>query len=276
MKLLDKLLGRKEAVAGPLGSSVAPPRVSEPKPEHPAIEWLDDVTFTVGGHKITLDYMHGGSPRKSAPSDFTMMKSPSFLTQYLAHQGERFDTVLELGVYQGGSFVFLDQIFQPKRISAVELSRVPIPALDSYAEQSSGRGKVHYGTSQDDVTRLGRIIDQDLGGKIDLVVDDASHFYDQTKASFRVAFPKLAPGGLYIIEDWSWSFQEPYQPADHAWASHHSLANLAIDLMEEMALSGSIAEFTVSPHMIKIRRSHAPVGQVFARTARRGREYKLI
>lgn len=240
------------------------------------IVWLDKGTFVVGGHKITMDYEYGGSKRKSAQSDFTMMKSRSFLTQYLQHEGEDFKRILELGVYQGGSFVFLDQVFNPERISAVELSSVPIPALDNYVEKSKGRARVHYGTSQDDVQRLSEIIDQDFGGQLDLVVDDASHFYDQTKASFKSVFPRLRPGGLYIIEDWSWSFLASYQASDHPWAEHHSLANLAIDLMEEMACGTSIEDVTVSKHMIKVRRSNRDVSEVFKTSARRGREYQLI
>ena len=38
---------------------------------------------------------------------------------------------------------------------------------------------------------------------IDLVIDDASHLYVETKASFEELFPRLRPGGLFIIEDWA-------------------------------------------------------------------------
>ncbi|WP_245297315.1 class I SAM-dependent methyltransferase [Rhizobium oryziradicis] len=240
------------------------------------IEWLDNATFEIGGHKITMNYEYGGSKRKSAPSDFTMMKSRSFLDQYLQHKGEDFRRILEMGVYQGGSFVFLDQVFNPDRISAIELAVEPIPALDAYVEKHKARASLYYGTSQDDVPRLAQIIDQDFGGELDLVVDDASHFYDQTKAGFAYAFPRLRPGGLYIIEDWSWSFFEDYQREDHPWAAHHSLANLAVDLMEEMALGGAIEDMIVSPHMIKVRRSQQKASEIFKTNARRGRNYQLI
>lgn len=258
-------------------AAATPPDLGAPRPDFDGeLVWLDHGTFSVGGHKITMDYEYGGSKRKSAESDFTMMKSNTFLTQYMQHKGEDFPRILELGVYQGGSFVFLDQIFAPLRISAVELSSTPIPALDAYVAASGGRAKVHYGTSQDDAARLSKIIDNDFGGELDLVVDDASHFYDQTKASFMLAFPKLRPGGLYIIEDWSWSFFADYQAPNHPWASHHSLANLAIDLMEEMALGGTIEDIMISPHMMKVRRSAAKGAPVFGTAARRGRKYQLL
>ncbi|MNL52537.1 hypothetical protein D3C87_1757250 [compost metagenome] len=86
----------------------------------------------------------------------------------------------------------------------------------------------------------------------------------------------MRPRGLYIIEDWSWSFFDDYQEPDHPWAEHHSLANLAIDLMEEMALGPMIEEVIVSPHMIKVRRSREKSAPIFVKENRRGREFKLI
>ncbi|NSZ61881.1 class I SAM-dependent methyltransferase [Agrobacterium tumefaciens] len=240
------------------------------------VTWHDKATFSVGGHRITMDYEYGGSKRKSAQSDFTMMKSRSFLDQYLKHEGEDFKRILELGVYQGGSYVFLNEVFKPRKIAAVELSEVPIPALDTYIVAQQGRAKLYYGTSQDNEAKLAEIVQTDFGGELDLVVDDASHFYDQTKASFRTLFPKLRAGGLYMIEDWCWSFYAEYQAPDHPWAEHHSLANLAIDLMEEMSTGTSIDEIIISPHIIKVRRSVHPTKPVFQKTARRGRDYSLL
>jgi hypothetical protein len=84
-------------------------------------------------------------------------------------------------------------------------------------------------------------------------------------------------GGLYIIEDWSWSFQDEFQNTDHPWASRNSLANLVIDLMEDMALSNMVAHVTVTRHMVKIRRTEAVSGSVFAQGwSRRGRQYNLL
>jgi hypothetical protein len=43
------------------------------------------------------------------------------------------------------------------------------------------------------------------GGPLDLVVDDCSHLYEPTRASFNELFPRLRPGGAYVIEDWVWA-----------------------------------------------------------------------
>lgn len=247
------------------------------KVDHTSLKWIDEATFSIGGHKITLDYEIAGSQRRSKPSDFTMMKSKEFLDKYLEHADESFQHVLEVGIYQGGSFVFLDQVLQPKKLVAVELSDIRIPALDAYVASTAGRTKVHYATSQDEEHKVRTIIESDFRGTLDLVVDDASHFYDQTKSTFKVAFPYVRPGGLYIIEDWQWSFHEPFQAADHPWRQHHSLANLVVDLMEEMTLGKMIKDIEISPHMLKIRRSSFPAGQsIFNFRARRGREVGLL
>ncbi|MFP3608175.1 class I SAM-dependent methyltransferase, partial [Paraburkholderia sp. SIMBA_053] len=74
-----------------------------------------------------------------------------------------------------------------------------------------------------------------------LVVDDASHFYEQTKTSFKTLFPLVRPGGLYIIEDWNWSFQDAFQASDNGWFPVPSPANLMVDLLEDMTRNRMIA-----------------------------------
>jgi hypothetical protein len=36
---------------------------------------------------------------------------------------------------------------------------------------------------------------------LDLVLDDCSHLYEPTRASFNEPFPRLRPRGAYVIED---------------------------------------------------------------------------
>ncbi len=62
----------------------------------------------------------------------------------------------------------------------------------------------HYGVDQADRTRLQQILDDDIGDRpLDLVVDDASHRYVETRASFELLFPRLRPGGRFVLEDWN-------------------------------------------------------------------------
>lgn len=241
-----------------------------------ALNWLNDSSFEIGGYTITLDYAIGGSKIRSSDRDFTIMKARNFFDHYTVLKDENFKRVLELGVYQGGSLVFLDQFLKPDRFSSVELSAVPIPALDKYVAQNANRTRLYYGTSQDDVEALNRIVDEDFGGQLDLVVDDASHLYEQTKTSFKTLFPKLRPGGLYIIEDWSWGFEPAFQDPDNAWYGQPAPANLFIDLAEDMAMRQLIQHVHIERELIKIRRTMNPVGELFESHARRGRAFNPL
>lgn len=241
------------------------------------LNWTDDTTFEIDGVRITLDYAHGGSARTSTPGDFTMMKGKDFLAHYTDLATGGFDKVLELGLYQGGSFVFLDKILKPSKISAVELSTVALPALDAYVDASQGRCRLHYGVSQDDAASLEQIVDRDFGGELDLVADDASHFYEPTKTSFQTLFPKLRPGGLYIIEDWAWNFRDPFQAPDAPWHEQNALANLVVDLMEDMVTGPLIGSIEIHRPLIKVWRSTTKqVTAPFSKSARRGRPSPLI
>lgn len=241
------------------------------------LNWMDDTSFTIDGVKFTLDYRLGGSKRGSRRDDFTMMKAPNFLTEYLALQDQGIGKILELGVYQGGSFVFLDKLLKPRRMSAIELQPTPIPALDRYVAANQSRCRMHYDTSQGDVEALERIVAEDFDGEVDLVVDDASHFYDLSKTSFKALFPKLRPGGTYIIEDWMWSFEPSYQDPAHHWFQEPSLANILLDLTEELSINNSVEKVSIGREMIVIKKTGATnIGPLFQGKGRRGRELQLL
>jgi cephalosporin hydroxylase len=240
------------------------------------LRWKSSTDFVIGGYVMSMDYAHGGSQLKSEGDKFLLMKSKNFLEHYTSLAPEEYRKVLELGVYQGGSFVFLDQLLKPDRISAIELSTTPIPALDKYVSDNKDRARLYYGTSQDDAEKLRDIVRWDFDGQLDLVVDDASHFYEQTKASFMTLFPLVRPGGMYIIEDWCWSFQDDFQDPSHVWYPVASPSNLIIDLMEDMTRSGLILDVLVTRELLKIRRTNVAAGPLMATQARRGRTYNLL
>ena len=64
--------------------------------------------------------------------------------------------------------------------------------------------RTFYGVDQADQAGLVAIVDEVIPGQeLDLVIDDASHRYDETRASFEVLYHTLRAGGLYIVEDWA-------------------------------------------------------------------------
>jgi hypothetical protein len=50
----------------------------------------------------------------------------------------------------------------------------------------------------------------------DVIVDDASHRSSKTIASFRLLYPHLAPGGLYVVEDLHASYHAEYYGPEEA------------------------------------------------------------
>ena len=85
--------------------------------------------------------------------------------------------------------------------------------------------------------KLLSIVHKDFNGQLDLVIDDASHLYTETKKSFEILFPLLKAGGLYVIEDWSWGCC-PHLPLDFPLPHGTELSRLIAELNEA---TGSIA-----------------------------------
>ena len=139
-------------------------------------------------------------------------KTQRMINQYEALWRLRADfqprKILELGMLDGGSLVFWFEYFHPEKIVGIDKTQ----KTDSkYFQRYAARGdrvsriKTYWGTDQADRRRLIEIANNEFDGPLDLVFDDASHMYELTKISFETLFPLLRPGGLYIIEDWSWA-----------------------------------------------------------------------
>jgi len=47
-------------------------------------------------------------------------------------------------------------------------------------------------------------------GEIDLIVDDGSHINEHVIETFKILFPKLKDGGIYVVEDTQTSYWEDY------------------------------------------------------------------
>lgn len=146
--------------------------------------------------------------RETVGNHFIAGKSRSMVQRQLAEIGERPITrMIDLGIYKGGSAVLYHKLFAPEKLIAIDAATKLIPSLEAYAAGQSDRSLViGRGINQSDSAALDRLCAEELGGHpLDLVVDDASHLYAETRASFRALFPRLRAGGRYIIEDWGWA-----------------------------------------------------------------------
>jgi Glycosyltransferase WbsX/Methyltransferase domain len=142
--------------------------------------------------------------------------------------------VLEIGIWDGGSTAFWFEHLRPERLVAIDLrDREDSPYFRSWvtANGLAGRVRTRWRTDQADRALLRELVERDLGGELDLVIDDGSHLEVPTRASFEALFPLLPPGGLYVIEDWAWEHWPEFQDPGHVWAGEESLSALVCDLV---------------------------------------------
>jgi hypothetical protein len=140
--------------------------------------------------------------------------------------------VLEIGIWDGGSSVFWWEQLRPERLVAIDLAdREDSDYFRAYLARSGADIVTHWRTDQADAAALGGIVEHDLGGCVDLVIDDGSHLYLPTKAAFETLFPLLPPGGLYLIEDWAWEHWPEFQDPGGVWAGEEGLGRLVGELV---------------------------------------------
>lgn len=169
------------------------------------LRWETDANFSVEGTRF-----HCAFPKLDPPEGYLpILKDPAMVPPYEAIISELHPArVMELGIRHGGSTALLYELTKSdlSRLVAIELDADRAEALDRFIRDHELDDVIrpHYGVDQADRSRLAELVDEEFGGEpLDLVVDDASHLYDPTVASFETLFPRLRPGGLYIIEDWT-------------------------------------------------------------------------
>jgi predicted O-methyltransferase YrrM len=166
------------------------------------LRWSDDTQFTVDGTEFR--YAYG---LKSTVSSFSILKPRPLVEDYvrLLERVER-PRILEIGIAAGGSAALMSLLASPAKLVAVDIEG-PVQGLEAFIDEHDLRSRVHtyYGVDQSDRSELGRIVEAEFGDEpIDIVIDDASHLLQPTRASFEVVFPFVRPGGWYVIEDWNW------------------------------------------------------------------------
>ncbi|MGZ4808054.1 MAG: glycoside hydrolase family 99-like domain-containing protein [Thermoanaerobaculia bacterium] len=174
-----------------------------------------------------------------------------YKTKALVDQYERFwsaQTVrprhmLEIGIWDGGSTVFWQEHLHPEKLVAIDLmDREDNSYFREYVanQKLETRVRTLWRTNQADRAELRRIIDRDLDGMVDLVIDDGSHLYAPTKATFETVFPMMPAGGMYIIEDWAWEHWPEFQDPAHPWGEEEGLGGLVRELVEATGSSKTL------------------------------------
>jgi cephalosporin hydroxylase len=144
--------------------------------------------------------------------------------------------IFELGIQRGGSCVFFQSLSEADKLVAIEISDKPVPAVDEYIAKNKLEDTLrpYYGVDQADMARLREIVSKEFKGEeIDLVIDDASHFLDETRNSFNALFPYVRPGGAYVIEDWPWAHAkiDGLDDGSALWPEREPMTKLIFELI---------------------------------------------
>ena len=164
-------------------------------------------------------------------------------------------SVLELGIWQGGSAILLALMFPHLKIVAIDIAE-PNWAIHDWIDRLRLRDrlKLYFGTSQDDEAAIQSIMGAELPDGVDLVIDDASHFYEMSLRSFEIIFPRLRPLGHYVVEDWAWAHHDGDWQTNK-WVAKPALTNLIFKLV---MLLGSrpdqVTEMTLMRYLCMIRK----------------------
>lgn len=149
---------------------------TEKRMDKPKRFTLDDANFVLWHQPGAIKRAH------STEHEFVLQKSDVFLQFYQSLVAFAPKKIVEIGIFEGGSIVYLDKLFQPEKLVGVDLKTLPIGPLEAY-RKTKPHIAIHYGTSQDDPA-LPALLKADLGGEADLIIDDASHMYGLTRDTF--------------------------------------------------------------------------------------------
>lgn len=220
----------------------------------------DAEAFEIDGIRFIKDIRAGNERGKSAGNEFILVKTNAFLNFYRGLQRRHPKNILEVGMFEGGSLVLFDKLFQPDRLMGLDLRREPIGPLEAY-RRDRPHIRTFYGLSQDDPT-VGEILAEQFPDGIDLIVDDASHLYEQSRKTFHLCFPHLKPGGLYVLEDWSWSHKRPYQAPTHSWYGKPALTNLVMEFIVNLPSSTQMNTVTAHRDLVVIEKAGVASGGI--------------
>ena len=209
------------------------------------LEWTGPRTLTVGDTEFVTFAL--GTDETSTRQRFLLGK-PDMVERFTAIL-ERYagGNLVELGIYQGGSAAFAALVGKPAKLVAVDIEADRSESLDGFIADHGLHESVRpfWGVDQADRERLAQIVAEEFRGPLDLVIDDASHEYNATVASFEMLFPLLRPGGLYMIEDWRWGV---------VVREETPLAQIVVDLLALRAATDLIDEITIDEAWIRVSR----------------------
>jgi predicted O-methyltransferase YrrM len=228
----------------------------------PAIVWTSDDTFELGGTAYVCDPF---SLRLDfEPERFCLGKVPRIVDRYEAFLAELAPRIIvEVGIMEGASTAMLAELARPDKLIAIDNLEARNTKLQDFITRRGFEDtiSVYGGVDQADAERIRAIIDDEIGDDaLDLVLDDASHLLDATRRTFNCLFPRLRPGGIYLLEDWATGLKAD-GPAP---LESEQLVTLVFELIAAKGRHPSlIGDVTVKGGWVLVERGKDPIGPSF-------------
>lgn len=140
--------------------------------------------------------------------------------RHLGHLRDRDIRLLEIGI---GGYSRADQGGASLRMWKAFLPRAQIIGLDLHDKSFVNEERIRaYRGDQTDASLLRRISDQ--AGPFDVIIDDGSHRPAHIIETFRILFPLLKVGGVYVVEDTQTSYWPEWGGSENLDSAPTSMA----------------------------------------------------
>ena len=229
------------------------------------LDW-DDQRLTIGETKFLILPADTFGMPGAEEGEFGIYK-PRSLVERHAELIEELEpqNIFELGIFGGGSTLFFAELARPRMLVAID--RLPLWQVKSRIETCAADSgladavRIFGEVDQADRGRLREIADDAFdGAALDLVFDDCSHMYGPTLASFNELFPRVRPGGIYVIEDWGWAHTPVGSTDEEMFPGQVPLTRLLFEITLAMAsVPGLITEVAIEHEAAWITRGEAEV-----------------
>ncbi|MBP0464533.1 class I SAM-dependent methyltransferase [Roseomonas sp. PWR1] len=169
-----------------------------------------------------------------------------YLDVYERHIGPyrgRSPVMLEIGVFGGGSLAMWKAYLGPgARLVGID--------IDPACKAHEAEGIEIFTGSQDDPALIAAVLEKYPA--IDIVLDDGSHRMEHLRASFELLYPRLAPDGLYLLEDLHTCYWPEYGGGLRAAGSFMEFVKDKLDELNAAHARGAVAitDFTAATQAI--------------------------
>jgi SAM-dependent methyltransferase len=202
------------------------------------LDWLSEEAFR------TRRFSFSGSVKQydgeTDDNKVAILKHRQFIDIYRELLPDGADLIFEIGFFQGGMPLFLADMIAPKKIVGIDYN-APSDKLSNLIARNnlSDTIKLYGGVLQNDVAKISGILKSEFNGEpLDLIIDDCSHEYENTKVCFENFFSYLKPGGRYVIEDWGW-LHWPGEPWQTKKSHFHGKAGMTNIIFEAVMSLGT-------------------------------------